>query len=253
MTFATLEISGPVGIVRLCRAERLNAISLTLIDDLLGVLKTATSDPALAVLVLCGEGKAFCAGNDLKELDDLASDSAVATRFVTAIQNVSRLLMLSDKIIVGAVQGYAVGGGFEWLINCDLVVASDDLVAFFPEMALGQFVTGGVTWLLPRSLGYPRAVELLVLGERQLAQDLLRLGLINRVVSREELMPCALEMAMTISAKSRQSVAQLKRVMIDLDAAAFERALCAERDATIAALARDDAKNRVLEKFKNHH
>jgi len=93
--------------------------------------------------------------------------------------------VFGPKLVVGAAHGYAVGGGFEWALNCDLVVAADDLVAFSPEMALGHFVTGGVTHLLPLALGYQRTMELIVLGERQDARALLRLGLVNRVVSAE--------------------------------------------------------------------
>ncbi len=87
--------------------------------------------------------------------------------------------MFGPKLVIGAVHGYAVGGGLEWLLNCDLVVAADDLVAFFPEMQLGHFVTGGVTHLLPQAVGHQRAMELFVLGERQDAQALHRLGLVN--------------------------------------------------------------------------
>src|SRR3989304_5817573 len=81
----------------------------------------------------------------------------------------------------GGAGGAGGGGGFEWMLNCDLVAAADDLVAFFPEMDWAQFVTGGVTHLLPLGVGYQRAMELFVLGERQSAVRLLELGLVNWV------------------------------------------------------------------------
>ena len=84
--------------------------------------------------------------------------------------------MLNGKPVVGALHGYAVGGGFEWLLNCDLVVAADDLVAFFPEMAIGQFVTGAVTYLLPLAVGHQRAMELLLLASARAPRRSARSG-----------------------------------------------------------------------------
>jgi enoyl-CoA hydratase/carnithine racemase len=100
-------------------------------------------------------------------------------------------------VVIGAVHGYAVGGGFEWVLNCDMVVAADSLVCFFPEMALGHFVTGGVTHLLPQALGHQRTMELIVLGERQSAQRLHALGLVNRVVGAEVMLQEAVHLAQT--------------------------------------------------------
>lgn len=251
MTFATLDIQGPVGLLRLKREDRLNAISATLANDLLAAVEAAVADPDLAVLILCGEGRAFCAGNDLKELDALAADRPTAERFIDSIQRISRLLMNCDKIVIGAAQGYAVGGGFEWLLNCDLVIASEDLVAFFPEMALGQFVTGGVTWLLPRAVGRQPAMRLLLLGERHSADKLQAMGLVSWVVPREALMPRALEVAAAVCAQSRRSVVDLKQVVTADDFDALDRALDREKRATVDALLRDDAKTRLSGRFES--
>jgi enoyl-CoA hydratase/carnithine racemase len=83
-----------------------------------------------------------------------------------AIQKITRQLMGSNKRIVVAIHGHAVGCGFEWLLNCDIVIASENLVASFPEGEWGSFVTGGGTHLLPAAVDYQRAMELLLLGER---------------------------------------------------------------------------------------
>ena len=84
--------------------------------------------------MLTGAGRAFCSGDDLKEFDRQSANEAAIGAHITAIQNITRVMLGSDKPIVGAVHGYAVGGGFEWLLNGDLLVAADDLVGFFPEM-----------------------------------------------------------------------------------------------------------------------
>lgn len=252
MSGVRFERRGAVGIVTLDRPGRLNAISMSLIADLTRVLRMATADAELAALILRGEGRAFCAGNDLKELDGLTRDPTDIAAYAGSIQDITRLLVSCDKIVIAAARGYAVGGGFEWLLNCDLVVAGDDLIAFFPEMALGQFVTGGVTYLLPRAIGYQQAMELLVLGERQDAQALQRRGLVNWVVSPDQVFDRALAVATAIAGKSRTSVAGLKRVVTGGIPAALESALEQERDETIAALSRDDARQRAHEQFRGN-
>ena len=141
--------------------------------------------------------------------------------------------------------GFAVGGGFEWLLNCDLTVAADDLVAFFPEMALGQFVTGAVTHLLPLAVGYQRAIELIVLGERQSAARLCQLGLVNWVVTRERMMARALEVAEQAAKKSRFSVGRLKRLINSELSVALHTALNLEEGTTIESFQRAEAKERV--------
>lgn len=188
MSYATLHNEGPVAVVTLNRPERLNAIGAQLLADLHGALVRAQLDADTRVIVLTGAGRAFCAGDDLKEFGAQASSAESIARTCDDIQRITRDIMFGPKLVIGAVHGYAVGGGFEWVLNCDLVVAADNLVAFFPEMSLGHFVTGGVTRLLPQIVGYQRAMELFVLGARHDAQALYRLGIVNRVVPHDELM-----------------------------------------------------------------
>jgi enoyl-CoA hydratase/carnithine racemase len=188
VTHATLHTDGPVSIVTLNRPERLNAIGGTLLVDLHAALQQAHADPATRAIVLTGAGRAFCAGDDLKEFAEQSRSAESIAEACASIQQITRDIMFGPKLVVGAVHGYAVGGGFEWVLNCDLVVAADDLVAFFPEMALGQFVTGGLTPSC-RCVGTRRAMELIVLGERHDAHALHRMGIVNRVLPLTELMP----------------------------------------------------------------
>jgi enoyl-CoA hydratase/carnithine racemase len=245
MSFALYERRGSIGVVTLNRPERLNAISGDLLTDLAAALDQGLGDEQTAVVVLTGAGRAFCAGDDLKEFDRQSASDAAIRAHIRAIQNITRIMLGSDKPIVGAVHGYAVGGGFEWLLNCDLVVAADDLVAFFPEMDWGQFVTGGVTHLLPLAVGYQRAMELLILGERQSAERLAQLGLVNIVVPRGELDTKAVEIAGNVAEKSRFSVGRLKR-LINRDLwAQLWRAVDLEEAATVEAFHRPEAAARV--------
>lgn len=240
-----LQNDGPVSIVTLQRPERLNAINADLLRDLNAQLQAAQADAGTRAIVLTGAGRAFCAGDDLKAFDEQAATPASMAQMCEDIQRITRTLMGGPKLVVGAVHGYAVGAGFEWLLNCDLVVAADDLVAFFPEMEWGQFVTGGVTHLLRQTLGHQRAMELLLLGNRQAAPDLLALGLVNRVVPRDQLMGTALTLAREIASKSRFSVSQLKQVMnVELNAPMWQ-AVEAETRITIEAFATPEAPQRL--------
>lgn len=245
MPCATLHTDGPVGIVTLNRPERLNAIGGTLLADLHAALQQAHADPATQVIVLTGAGRAFCAGDDLKEFGEQSRSAQVIADTCAAIQQITRDIMLGPKLVIGAVHGYAVGGGFEWVLNCDLVVAADDLVCFFPEMALGHFVTGGLTQLLPRCVGHQRAMEMIVLGERHDAQALQRLGIANRVVPPAELMPRALEIARQVASRSTLATQRLKRVVVGQFEAQLAAALELEHEAAMACFASADTAQRI--------
>jgi enoyl-CoA hydratase/carnithine racemase len=245
VSFVVLERRGPVGIVTLSRPERLNAMSRGLTRDTEAAFRQANADPEIAVIVFTGAGRAFCAGDDLKEFDEQTASPDSIRDHVEGIQAVTRAMMLSDKVVVGAIHGYAVGGGFEWLCNCDMVVAAEDLVAFFPEMDWAQFVTGAVTSLLPQAIGYQRAMRLMVLGERHTARDLEALGLVGWVVPREAMLPKALEIAGQVATKSRFSVGQLKRLLVEGLDDRLERALRLEARITEAAFERGEAAERV--------
>ncbi len=236
MNYATLEAQGPVSIVTLNRPERLNAIGTQLLQDLHEALVAAQLDPQTRTIVLPGAGRAFCAGDDLKEFGQQSATPASAADTCERIQQITRDLMFGPKLVVGAVHGFAVGGGFEWMLNCDLVVAAEDLVAFFPEMALGHFVTGGVTHLLPLALGHQRAMELIVLGERLSGTQLHRLGLVNRVVKAEAVRQSAVEIAHQVASRSSLATSQLKKLMTTQLSAQLVSALEQERQAAVACM-----------------
>ena len=247
MTFATLTSNGPVSLVTLNRPERLNAIGGNLLADLHTALTQAQADPNTGAIVLTGAGRAFCAGDDLKEFDQQAATSAAIEEQCERIQQITRDIMFGPKLVIGAVHGYAVGGGFEWVLNCDMVVAADDLVCFFPEMALGHFVTGGVTHLLPQALGHQRTMELIVLGERQSAQALLQLGLVNRVVPQADMLATAMELAKQVAARSGHATARLKRLLTTQLQSQLAAALELEKQAAMACFANADTAQRVHE------
>jgi len=245
MSYALLHNDGPVSVVTLNRPERLNAIGTGLLSDLHEALVKAQTDPDTRVIVLTGAGRAFCAGDDLKEFGEQSSSEAAIAETCNNIQRITRDIMFGPKLVVGAVHGYAVGGGFEWVLNCDLVVAADNLVCFFPEMQLGHFVTGGVTHLLPQMLGHQRAMELMVLGERQHAQALKALGIVNRIVPLAELLPAALALARELASRSTLATSQLKRVINVQLSGQLASALELERQAAMVCFGDGDTARRI--------
>lgn len=245
MAFASHAIQGAVSLVTLQRPERLNAISGDLLVDLHRALQAAQAEPATRAIVLTGAGRAFCAGDDLKEFAEQAESPAAIAEHCERIQTITRDIMFGPKLVVGAVHGYAVGGGFEWVLNCDLVVAADTLVCFFPEMALGHFVTGAVTHLLPQALGHQRTMELIVLGERQSADDLAALGLVNRVLPEADMLPAAMALAAEVATRSPGATARLKRALVGGVGAGVASALALEQEAAGACFADPDTARRV--------
>lgn len=245
MAFALYERKGAIGLVTLNRPDRLNAIGGALLADLIAALEQAGRDDEASVFILTGAGRAFCSGDDLKEYGDQTADDAAIEAHVAAIQRVTHLLMKETRPVICAAHGYAVGGGFEWMLNCDLVVAADTLCAFFPEVGLGQFVTGGVTHLLPRTVGYQRSMELLLLGERQSAERLERLGLINFVVPETRMLSRAMELADILLAQSTFSVRRLKQALnVELGAGLWQ-SVAVEQAATIEAFRHPDTSARI--------
>jgi enoyl-CoA hydratase/carnithine racemase len=244
VSFATLAHRGSTAIITLNRPERLNAISTELLADLQSAIDRVEQMDDVRAAVLCGAGRAFCAGEDLKEFGSLAQNEQSIREHVGAIQNITRAIRHSSKVYITAAQGYAVGGGFEWLIGGDLVVAADDLVAFFPEMDRALFPTGGVSWLLPMAVGYHRTMEWMLLGERQSAQRLHQLGLVNWVVAKVDLLDKAMHVASDIATKSPFSIARFKK-LLNQDLAPLARALDLEQHYTIETFAQADAAQRA--------
>ena len=253
MNPVTFERDHTIGIVRLNRPESLNAINGELLTTLHDVLDEAMSDSAIHAVVLTGNGRAFCAGDDLKDFSRQAATHQSIEEHVERIQLITCDLMFSDTPVIGAMHGYAVGGGFEWMLNCDVVVAAESLVAFFPEMKWGQFVTGGVSHLLTQSVGYQRAMELWLLGERQSAERLLQLGLVNRVVPDDAMLPAALAIARTVAGQSTNSVRRLKRLLNRELSEQLARSLMLEKEAAIDAFGDPDAASRAQQFTKTHN
>ena len=173
---------------------------------------------------------------------------AEAREFVDDIQRVTRAMVFGAKPVVGAIHGWAVGGGFEWAINCDFSIWGESAKAFFPEVSLNLFVTGGVTSLLPALVGLNTAREMMFLGEHYEAKALGELGVAWRVVTDERLRGEAAAVAARLSALPTQSVRAMKRVLNQCASTDIQAALQLETEATIAGFL-DPETTRLLKDF----
>jgi len=245
MTTVLSERNADVRSITLNRPERLNAISNQLVIDLNDAFGEAMADDATKVIVFRGAGRAFCAGDDLKEFDDQLGDKAQVDAMIERLQDVTRKIVLGDKLVVGAIHGWAVGGGLEWAINCDLPIWGAGARGFFPEINLGLFVTGAVTTLLPKLAGLHKTKELILFGERFDAETALELGIAWKVVPDAQLFDEAQATAERLAALPYEQACNVKRVVnraCHLDA---EGAMALETTATIAAALDPETEARV--------
>lgn len=219
--------------ITLNRPERLNAINGALVDALNACLIEAEADPGTAVIVLGGAGRAFCAGDDLKEFEAQTRSPAATRDYVERIQSVSRRIVQGAKPVIAAVKGWAAGGGLEWALNADLAVMGEGTRCFFPEVSLGLVVGGGVTQLLPRLVGPQRARALILLGERFTAREALAMGLAHSVVPDDEVERAARALAERLCRLPRHAVAGVKRLMAAAGEADFDTVLRLEGEAII--------------------
>lgn len=218
-----------------------------LIDDVAAAFDDANADDATRAVVFTGAGRAFCAGDDRKEHVHPA-DEAEALDLVSAIQRATEAIVFGAKPVVGAINGWAVGGGFEWAINCDFPIWADGASGFFPEVSLNLFVTGAVTSMLPALVGVNVAREMLFLGRHYSAAELHRLGVAWRVVPDDQLLDEAGAVAGQLAELPTRSVRAMKRVLNRGAMTDVRTALELETEATVAGFL-DPLTTRLLHDF----
>ncbi len=240
---STIDDKG-VRTIALNRPESLNAMNLQLIYDVAQAFNDANADDATRIIIFTGQGRAFCAGDD-RNAHVHPECEAEARANVDAIQRATTAIVFGAKPVVGAINGWAVGGGFEWAINCDFPIWAQSAKGFFPEVSLNLFVTGAVTSLLPALVGLNKARELLFLGERHSAVELKEMGVAWRVVADGDLQKEAQTVAEKLSALPSLSVRAMKRVLNQCAATDLHRALQLETEATVAGFLDPDTTARL--------
>jgi len=208
MSYETLlcEVKDQVATVTLNRPKVLHALNSQVFDDLESVFRTFAADPAVRVILLTGSGeKAFAAGADINEI--AATDATTGQAKARRGQSVFRLIETCGKPVIALVNGFALGGGCELAMACTIRIASETARLGQPEVKLGLIPGYGGTQRLPRLVGAPAALKLLLTGEMIPAAEALRIGLVDEVVPADQLIPRGEALAKAIVAMAPLAVA----------------------------------------------
>jgi 2-(1,2-epoxy-1,2-dihydrophenyl)acetyl-CoA isomerase len=235
------ELSEGILTLTLNRPDALNSFTVEMKEELSAALKEAARDKSVRVVILTGAGRAFSAGQDLKErgapgVADLGTE--LRTRYNPIILAMRRL----EKPIIGAVNGVAAGAGVSVALACDIVIASESASFIEAFGRVGLVPDTGSTWFLPRLVGYARAAEMMFTAEPVAARTAERIGLVNRVVPADQLMDEARSLATKLAAASPRALALAKRGLNRALESGLEDALDYEAQLqSIAGRSRDHA------------
>jgi len=237
-----------IGVIKFNRPQVLNAMNHQLWMDLQTALEAARVDPQVKVIIITGEGRAFSTGADLKESKNRSPEEY--REYLYKVQKISRDLMRFEKPTIAAINGYALGSGYELALACDIRIAAEDAVLGSPEARVASSVTGGAMRLLEQLVGPGKAKELLFTAENIDGKEAERIGLVNRAVPLEVLMDEAEKMAEKIATNSSFSIRMMKR---GLHMAQGETSLDAlmeyEIEACLACVSTEERKD-SLKKFE---
>lgn len=237
-TYETIlvERRGAVGLVTLNRPKALNALNARLIGELDRALTGFDEDDAVGAVVVTGSEKAFAAGADIKEMAEKDFAGALASDFIAPWARIAG----HRKPVVAAVAGYALGGGCELAMMCDIILAADTAKFGQPEINLGTIPGAGGTQRLTRLVGKSKAMEMILTGRMMDAQEAERSGLAARVVPAAELLAEALKLGEAIAAKSRPIVAMAKEAVNAAYEMSQAEGLKLERKVFYSTFATDD-------------
>ncbi len=226
-----LHHDGPIAILTLNRPSRLNAVSLPLYNMMAEMLRDLQNDAAVRAVLITGAGRAFCVGADLKAHGDQELTRADRRRYVETGQAVYHALQALPKPVVAAINGHAIGAGLELALSCDIIIAAEDAKLRFPELALGTFVGGGLTYTLVDRVGMGRAKELVMLAELLDGRKAASIGLVTRCVPTDRVVDEATKVARRLAAMAPVSMALVKERFAEARTLSAEQALALEAEA----------------------
>lgn len=236
-----LERRGPVAIVTMQRAAAFNAMSRGMAEEYLRVLSEIERDESLRVVILTGEGKAFCSGADLKEGFPPDIEAVILKLYGPVMQAVRRL----DKVVIAAVNGIVAGIGAALVTSADLAVMAEEGYIQLAFSKIGLVPDGGLTWDFVRAVGHKRAYRMMIEATKLPASECREYGLVNEVVPGEQVMPFALQWAEQIAQLSPVACQVTKRALHNSVDAAFGQAIAYEATLQQRAGASGDCKEGV--------
>jgi enoyl-CoA hydratase/carnithine racemase len=230
------EQRGHVGIARLNRPDARNALSAELMETLCELVEAWDSDPEVRVVVIAGSDEYFAAGADIKAMRERSFQDAMVNPTADFWPRVARC----RTPLVAAVSGYALGGGCELALLCDMIVASETAEFGQPEIMLGIIPGGGGTQRLARTIGKQRTMELVLTGRRIDATEALRFGLVNQVTKRKEWLEQAVELAEVVARRPPIAARLAKQAVLAADETGLSAGLEQERRLYELAMATED-------------
>jgi enoyl-CoA hydratase len=206
------EKEADIATIKLNRPQVLNAMNKQLWLDFQGALEDARTDPGIKAVIITGEGRAFSTGADLKESKTRSSEAY--RDYLTELQEASRKIIRFEKPTIAAINGYALGSGYELALACDIRITAEEAQIGSPEARVISSVTGGAMRLLQDLVGPAKARELLFTAEYIDGKEAERIGLVNKAVPLDRLMDEAREMAGKIARNSAFSLKMIKRGLL---------------------------------------
>ncbi len=239
MAYEMIEVErdGAVGIVRLHRPKALNALCAQLIDEMGQALRAFDADDGIGCIILTGSEKAFAAGADIKEMKEKSYQDVKKEDFITGDWEVVTSIR---KPVIAAVAGFALGGGCEVAMMCDMIIAADNARFGQPEIKLGTIPGAGGSQRLTRFVGKSKAMDLCLTGRMMDAEEAERCGLVARMVPADQLMETALGAAREIASYSQPVVASCKEAVNRAYETTLREGVLFERRLFHATFALDD-------------
>ncbi|MBK8085326.1 MAG: enoyl-CoA hydratase/isomerase family protein [Devosia sp.] len=242
----TVERRGRVALVTFRRADQLNAMNRAMQGEIIAAMESLSADAGIGAIVLTGEGRGFMAGADIKEY--AAQTGPEFDAFQERGAWMYRSVEENRKPVIAAVNGFALGGGFELVLCCDLVVAATGAKMGLPEIKIGLVPGGGGTQRSVVKLGRNRASFLLMTGAIVSAEDFVASGLVNEIVPAEALLERALALAEAIAAEPAPAIEGLKQLTAMAAAGEMDKGLAAEQ-ALVTALYRSETGQERVQAF----
>jgi enoyl-CoA hydratase len=210
-TYTTIltETRGRIGLVTLNRPEAMNALNHTLTRELMDALEAFDNDDAIGAMVITGNQKAFAAGADIKEMADKSVQEMYDSDPIAQFGRIRTI----RKPVIAAVSGWALGGGCEIALSCDMVIASETAKFGQPEITIGVIPGAGGTQRLPRAVGKAIAMEMVLNNRTLSAQEALGFGLVNRVVPVEAYLDEALKLAEEVASRAPAAIRSAKKMV----------------------------------------
>lgn len=236
----SLEIKGYIATIRMNRPAARNALNEKVLREIKDTIAQLSDNSVVRAVVITGEGPAFVAGADIRAM--LSKDLKEIEKFTRLGQEVMNDIERLDKPVIAAINGFALGGGLELALACDIRLASSDALLGFPEVGLGIFPGFGGTQRSTRLIGKGRACELIFTGDHISAEAAAGMGLVNRVVPPQQLMVEAIKLAERIATRGPLAVAGAKTAINQAMQTSLDDGLAAELDGVIQAFSTQDQK-----------